>query len=314
MKHLLAAAALALGCAPAVAQPDRPAAPAPAPAPSAAVEPRPAIWLLSDADTSIYLFGTFHILPPNFRWRSARFDQIAGQVDELVLEVTRADTDTEASREAIFRTVRLGKQASVLWRVSADRREALRELLAASGIAEGSLDGMQTWVVAMSLGVTQIAQGYGAPPGQAPDLAAMPGVEDAIEREFLASNRPVSGVETTQEQIGFLSNMSFVEQRELLEGLIDASLLQADQPAIDDDHVHWAAGNSETIAAALREMPPMLYQALVLRRNRAWTDWLIARLDRPGSLLFAVGAGHLGGADSVQNMLAARGFTARRIY
>ena len=27
-------------------------------------EPRPAIWLLADEDTSIYLFGTVHVLHP----------------------------------------------------------------------------------------------------------------------------------------------------------------------------------------------------------------------------------------------------------
>src|SRR4051812_6363834 len=59
------------------------AAPPPAgqPRASAAVtrpqgEPHPAIWLLADADTNIYLFGTVHLLSPDLRWRSATFNRV----------------------------------------------------------------------------------------------------------------------------------------------------------------------------------------------------------------------------------------------
>jgi uncharacterized protein YbaP (TraB family) len=63
----------------------------------------------------------------------------------------------------------------------------------------------------------------------------------------------------------------------------------------------------------MEQMPPELYEVLITRRNTAWTDWLIARLDRPGTVLFAVGAGHLSGRASVQSMLAARGFSVTRV-
>ena len=54
-------------------------------------EPRPALWLLADADTTIYLFGTVHILPPGFRWRSPAIDGAIRDADELVLEVDERD-------------------------------------------------------------------------------------------------------------------------------------------------------------------------------------------------------------------------------
>src|SRR5215218_2832238 len=57
-------------------------APAAAPRP----EPRPALWLLADDDTRIYMFGTIHVLPPGFRWRSAALDKAVGEAAELVVE------------------------------------------------------------------------------------------------------------------------------------------------------------------------------------------------------------------------------------
>jgi uncharacterized protein YbaP (TraB family) len=59
--------------------------------------------------------------------------------------------------------------------------------------------------------------------------------------------------------------------------------------------------------------PPALFDVLVRRRNAAWTSWLEARLKRPGTLLFAVGAGHLAGKESVQAMLAQRGLRVKRV-
>ena len=51
-------------------------------------EPNPAIWKLADEDTTIYMFGTFHILPKEFRWRSDAFNAIVEEVDELVVETS----------------------------------------------------------------------------------------------------------------------------------------------------------------------------------------------------------------------------------
>jgi uncharacterized protein YbaP (TraB family) len=52
---------------------------------------------------------------------------------------------------------------------------------------------------------------------------------------------------------------------------------------------------------------------LIRKRNAAWADWLTKRLDKPGTIFVAVGAGHLAGEDSVQTMLDAKGLRATRL-
>lgn len=281
-------------------------------APRAQPEPRPAIWLLQDADTKIYLLGTIHMLPPGFRWRSPAIDDVIGRADELVLEI--GDREAMADPGAMAGPMMLGKQAPLLWRVSPDRREPLRQMLEEIGLMPEMFDGLHSWAAAMMIMAMAAVRGMGGEEGDRPlTMADIPGVEDGLEVEFRARNKPISGVETVARQIGFFSNLSFASQRELLEQMVDdyrrGGLEMEDGEA--DLHA-WVSGRPEAIAIGSEAMPPALYEALLPRRNRAWTEWLIARLDRPGTVLFAVGAGHLTGPDSVQRMLAERGFTAAR--
>lgn len=297
------------------------AAPAPARQPPAATaqrgEPRPAIWLLADSDTRIYLFGTVHVLHPGLRWRSAALNRVVREAQELVLELD--DAEMANSGPDVIGPMQLGKTVPVLQRVTPARRAALARLLAELQIPEGGLDGLETWAVAVILGVGQMAREYtGAGDGAgegAPDLAtaaaALPGVEEVLTAEFRANGRPISGVETAADQIGAFRGMPLPVQQAMLDETVDA-YARGDE-AGDPNESDWVNGNLDGIAAEMESLPPELFEALVTRRNRHFADWLAARLERPGTVLFAVGAGHLAGRVSIQSMLEGRGFVVRRL-
>ncbi|MGZ8348029.1 MAG: TraB/GumN family protein, partial [Allosphingosinicella sp.] len=158
------------------------------------------------------------------------------------------------------------------------------------------------------LSVAAITQAY-ADEGIAPE--DLTGVEDALRADFVRARRPISGVESVTEQLGFFSGMPLRAQRAFLESLVESA--ESGEDTFDPGELGWLSGDVEAIGVEMAELPPDLYEPLITRRNARWTDWLIARLDRPGTLLFAVGAGHLAGRDSVQSMLAARGFRAARL-
>ena len=56
-----------------------------------------------------------------------------------------------------------------------------------------------------------------------------------------------------------------------------------------------------------------LAEALLYNRNEKWAGWVDDRMDRPGTVFIAVGAGHLAGERSVQDFLGERGFTVTRV-
>ena len=80
----------------------------------------------------------------------------------------------------------------------------------------------------------------------------------------------------------------------------------------------WRVGDLETITEIGVSTPqaemPEAYQVLVVNRNRKWAQELARVMEEEsGSVFVAVGAGHLVGPDSLQNMLATQGYEAQRI-
>ena len=67
---------------------------APATEPAAA---NPALWKVADHDTTIYLFGTIHLLPKETKWRSSAFDKAAAGADSLVVETVIDDSNPAAT-------------------------------------------------------------------------------------------------------------------------------------------------------------------------------------------------------------------------
>ena len=79
----------------------------------------------------------------------------------------------------------------------------------------------------------------------------------------------------------------------------------------------WSAGDVDTLVRYLndyRERDPALHQLIFTDRNTRWAEWIADRMDRPGTVFVAVGAGHLAGDDSVQAALRQQGLSAQRTH
>lgn len=61
------------------------------------------------------------------------------------------------------------------------------------------------------------------------------------------------------------------------------------------------------------EATPELAKVLLIQRNANWAKWIKQRLDQPGTVFIAVGAGHLAGKGSVQDQLKALGVLSERV-
>ena len=264
---------------------------------------RPALWALSDADTTIYLFGTIHALPEGTQWRTPALDAALDASEELVTEIRLTD---QMAAAAAFARLGLGQGLPpALERVPEAKREELRQAIEGLGLPMAAANRLKTWALAVTL-VQVLFQRAG--------LNAELGVERNLTAAFTARGRAMSGLETVEEQLGFFDALPEATQRVFLEGVLESpQQIRRDFDAM----LHaWRTGNVRAIARTFNDdetLAPELRETLLVRRNARWAEWLQHRLERPGTVFVAVGAGHLAGPDSVQEALARRSLRARRV-
>lgn len=273
--------------------------------PAAARAPRPALWAVSDPDTTIYVFGTIHLLPEKYAWRTERFDQAIAGSQQLVLETIVDDKDPAKLMAALSSLAFSPGQPPLSQRVPAAKRATLDAAISKSGIPRAALDRMETWAAAFMLLGNQYKD-LGLKSGE--------GVETVLRKRFLSDGKSIGELESNVEQLAFFDRLSEKAQRNLLEGAIEQPRDMSKK--FGGMLAAWARGDVPAIARSFnRDLAdsPELKDALIKRRNANWSQWIERRMATPGTLMIAVGAGHLAGNDSLIEMLRREGLKVRRI-
>lgn len=275
---------------------------APAAEPTAA---SPAMWRVADEDTTIYLFGTIHLLPKGTEWRSPAFEKVAAGSDTLVVETVIDENNPAATIGELFKLAISPNLPPILDRVPVEKKAALQAAIAKSGIPADGYDKMETWAAAfMLLGVQFQALG----------LDVQSGVESSLKKQFTEGGKPIGQLETNAEQLGFFDRLSEDAQRKFLVSVLDDSGAMKEQ--FGGMLEAWSRGDVKAIAESFNSDlsdAAELEEALLVKRNANWANWVKGRLDQPGTVLVAVGAGHLAGDQSVLNMLENKGVKVTRI-
>lgn len=293
-KSALFLAAAFLGVSPALAE---------TPAPAALPDADPAIWVVKDPDTTIYLFGTFHALDGKSAWFNDEVKTAFDQSKEVVLELP--PEEDKAKLQPIIMKYALDTSGKpFVDRLSPAAKAKYVKALADIGAPANALDKFKPFFATLTL-VMAGAQKQG--------FTAESGAEAIITKAAKDSGKPISGLETIDFQMGIFAGMSDAEQVKMLEEALD----QLDNlgPMFAEMNKHWTTGDANGFAKLMNEMDaqsPAAYKALLTDRNATWADWVQKRLDQPGVVFVGVGAGHLGGKDSVQAFLARRGIESTR--
>lgn len=276
-----------------------PAAPAFAgEAPAAVVAPvgvvRPALWKVADDDTTIWLFGTIHILPEDVNWYTGPVASAFDASQELVTEIPidEADsaqgviaemsrrTDGKALRDTLLPAERAGYDAG----------------MASIGLPPQAFDANDAWFAALMLTLIPLkVAGYNTESG----------VDAQVGAKAKARHMENHALENAAYQIALFDTLPEPTQRAYLDEVVEA--LPTVRNDIDAMVRAWRAGDAEGLARLLTEdeSDPQMRKVLLTDRNIAWAQWIKARLDRPGTVFVAVGAGHLAGPGSVQDVLGA---------
>lgn len=254
--------------------------PTPLPAADAVIHATPAMWQVRDADTTIYLFGTFHTLDARTAWFDDRLRAAFDRSGELVLE-----TIVPTSRDQIR--------------------------AAGNAVTDGPAFPGGPRRAKPFIAQTQTVIEH----GRAKGLSVEHGADAVLRRVADEVGKPVAGLEKFEDQLGVLARIPATP--------LPASAVAAPVVApvlavtLDGLLAAWKLGDMTAFSAMLsgfEAKSPVAYRMLIADRNARWGEWIVQRMDQPGTVFVAVGAGHLAGKDSVQLWLAAKGLTATRVH
>lgn len=264
----------------------------------------PAMWVIRDEDSTLYLFGSFHLLRPSTGWGTPQMEQAFASADEIWLELT--DVDDVAQAQQLMMQHGLSPDRPLSSLLSAEDIAMLDAAAVKMGSNAAAFDPMRPWLVSMQLVLVQmIANGF--------DPNA--GVEKVLMARAAALGKPLKGFESMKEQIELMAGMSEQGQVEMLRaGLKD---LNEAPEEVERLVQAWATGNVDYIdqdmVQKMKVQSPEAYEIMLTRRNANWTRQIKTLLEGSGTAFIAVGAAHLAGPDSVQAMLAAEGIQSERL-
>lgn len=258
------------------------------------------MWLVEDADTRIYMLGSMHALPAGTDWNKGKVAAVVASADELMLELSPQQL---AEAGDVFRT--LAPRSAPL---AMDKRLPPRALAGYRAIEAGGDfggDRLDDWAVLVLMGQRVAEQA---------DLTPADGVESRLTAAFRKAGKPISGLESAQTQLMTFETLDASTQRLLLTRAAENSA-----GAVQDVRAMaaaWSRGDTDALAKIINEdvdRVPAARKAIITDRNRRWSAWIATRMEQPGTVLMAVGAGHLVGADAVPAMLTAEGYKVTRV-
>ncbi|WP_292224982.1 TraB/GumN family protein [Brevundimonas sp.] len=264
----------------------------------------PALWVVKDADSTLYLFGSIHVLRPTTGWASPRVTQAFDSASDIWFEIS--NPDDQAAIIPLIQQHGLSPQTPLSSRLTPEEVAELDEAAKAIGASAAQMDIMKPWLAALSLSVAPLVKAGYDPKS---------GVEMALKARAEAAGKPIHGFETLDNQIGMLANLPDDTQlaflRETLKNYDEATTV------LDAMVSAWAQGDVATLdRVAVQEMKsdsPELYKVLLVERNTDWANQIQTMLQGSGTSFIAVGAAHLAGEDSVQAILKSRGVTVEAV-
>ena len=267
----------------------------------------PAIWVVSDEDTTLYLFGTVHLLPDDLVWQREDMRQAFAKAGTLFFEV---DTSSNGQIEATVLTTSLGLRRDGL-RLS-DRLDNYQLNLMEAAVNNGdltiaALDAMQPWLAAEYL---MFAAAQNA--GLSADLSA----DEALKSRAAREGKNVIYLESLETQIRASADLPEIIQMNILtETLEQFNTLGLDATKIADQ---WSVGGTDfltdTLIRPMKSRAPEVFNSLLRDRNRAWAVKLSRFMEDSGTGFVAVGTAHLLGEDSLLSDLREQGYIVQRYY
>lgn len=266
--------------------------------------PRNFLWKVNGRQGAVYLVGSIHLLSSDFYPLSPALETAYKSSNLLVEEVDLGEMSGGA-QFALLQKGMLGSEQPLDRLISPSTMAALERRADSIGLPMAALKMFKPWMIALTIEQTEWLKA-----GFDPDL----GLDKHFYDQAKTDGKTVEGLETVDYQIARFDEMPMELQDHLLaETLKDIDDERANMSKLTEA---WRAGDAATVERVVLkdlQQEAVLYQRLLVERNRNWMPKLDALLARKGDAMVVVGAAHLVGPDGLLTMLKAKGYRVEQL-
>ncbi len=303
----------------------------------------PPLWRVEhpDSNGAVWIFGTVHVLPPGRspeiafvrktapsrlqspllkpEWVSPGLNLALRRIDTLVLELDYSQQRKRGTekKNTIKQSFGNNKGIHELTPLFSHLDEAEKQQIIDAGAQRGlQPDDLEKLSAPSTLFMFSVL------PRRDSGLNELRGVEDWLLAHARLNRRQLAGLETPALRLeaiaSAMQNIEPAQQPEVVLDYLRSSIEEAEDPLDELTELYelWRSGELDEVSrkrALFAEYYPIIYEAFLAYRNRAWIPEVVKYLNNDKDVLIAVGQGHLIGPDNLLDLLRAQNYQVSRI-
>ena len=257
-------------------------------------------WEVKGKHNTVYLLGSVHMLKAEDSVLPAEAMSAYAASQVLVMELDLNGAGAESLLESGEEAVMLPEGKSLADVIGPQLYAQLLTRAQPLGLEPDMLSRFQPWFAALMLQQLELTKS---------GFDASAGVDEQFTLLAQTDNKPIIGLETVDEQLGFFAHLSLEQQRQFLR----STLQESDSAQSQTEAVvrAWQRGDTAALEQLLRRETaesPELYRLLTTDRNRRWLPKIVQLLNSDENYLVIVGALHLIGHDGIVELLQHQGY------
>jgi uncharacterized protein YbaP (TraB family) len=260
----------------------------------------PALWRVAGPKGNVFLFGSFHLLPADVKWRTPAVESALNEAAVVVFETDFAGAqDPRVSQALIAKYGFLPPGQTLRSVLSTSTNAELEKTAADLEIPPPSLAHLRPWLAALTLGL-QFAIHQGFDPSN--------GVEQQVITSAKASGRSLGTLETNESQLRVFADLTREQEVELL--TVTLRQVRETPKMLEDMLTAYRKGDLAALERTVNigfDDFPALRKRILKDRHDKWLPQIENMIADGRTHLIIVGAAHLVGPDSVIVMLRAKG-------
>lgn len=263
------------------------------------------LWEVEGTSNRIYLLGSIHFLrAQDYPLPTAITDALA-DVDVVVMELDLSAVDPLEMQVTMLSLASDPQGRTLETLLGARTYRKARELAAEIDIDLTIMQPFEPWYATLQITQLRLMQlGFDGSYG----------VETQLFLQATQLGKKIGGLETLEAQLAMMDSLPLKTQKRFL-------IMTLEQIAVLDGKMDgivnaWRSGDTHALQRDLMDefrLEPKLYEQMIVQRNANWVESILDMIDDRQNYLIVVGALHLVGDDSVQRMLADKGYSTRQI-